>query len=100
MYEFLGKTDNLEFSGQNLPKYWILGLNFKNLSPDLELAPPKYQMCQFFVKMDNFTFFNSNFGKLPNYVRYFRSNNVEGVAESCLEVQMGWMEVDEAGRTV
>ena len=57
-------------------------------------------MCQFFVKMDNFTFFNSNFGKLPNYVRYFRSNNVEGVAESCLEVQMGWMEVDEAGRTV
>ena len=43
--------------------------------------------------MDNFEFFGQNFGKLPNYVRYFGSNNVEGVAES-------WVEVDGAGCTV
>ena len=76
------------------------GLNFKNLTPDLELAPPKYLLSQFSLKMVNFEFFDPNFGKLPNYVRYFGSNNVEGVAESWVEVQMSWVEVDGAGCTV
>ena len=40
--------------------------------------------------MGNFQFFGLNFGKLSNYVQYFGSNNVEGVAES-------WVEVDGAG---
>ena len=88
MCQFLGGTDNLEFSDQDLPKY--CQNNFKSLNPDLELAPPKYHVCKFFVKTDNFEFFGSNFGKLPNYVRYFGYNNVEGVAES-------WVEVDGAG---
>ena len=60
----------------------------------LELAPPKYQLCQFFVKMDKFEFLDPNFGKLPNYVQYFGSNNIDGVAESWVEVQMSWAEVD------
>ena len=54
--------------------------------------------------MDNFEFFSLNLGKLLNYVRYFGSDNVEGVAESWLEaemslveVEMSWMEVDGAG---
>ena len=63
----------------------------------MELAPPKYQLCQFSVKMDNFEFFNPNFGKLPNYVRYFGSNNVEGVAESWVEAEISWVGVDGAG---
>ena len=97
MCQFLGKTENLEFSGPIFPKYWIFGsLNFKNLGPGLELAPPKYQLCQFFVKMDNFEFFNPNFRKMPNYVQYFSSNNVEGVADSWVEVQMSWVKVDGA----
>ena len=50
--------------------------------------------------MDNFEFFGSNFRKLPNYVQYFGSNNVEGVAESWVEVQISCMEVDGAGCTV
>ena len=36
-------------------------------------------------------------GKLPNYMWYFGSNNVEGVAESWLEVEgagWSWVEVD------
>ena len=37
------------------------------------------------------------FGKLPNYVQYFGSNIVEGVAESWVEVEMSWVEVDGAG---
>ena len=43
--------------------------------------------------MDNFEIFGPTFGKLLNYVRYFGSNNVEGLAES-------WVEVDGAGCTV
>ena len=70
------------------------GWNFKNL--DSESAPPRYHMCQFSVKMDNFEFFGLNLGKLPNYVRYFGSNVVEDVAESWVEVEMSWLEVDGA----
>ena len=35
--------------------------------------------------MDNFEFFDLNLEKLPNYVQYFGSNNVEDVAESRVE---------------
>ena len=50
-------------------------------------------MCQFSVKMDNFELFNQNLGKLSNYVQYFGSNNVVGVAESWVEAEMSWVEV-------
>ena len=43
--------------------------------------------------MDNFGFFDLNLGKLPNYVQYFDSNNVEGVAESWVEAEMRWVDV-------
>ena len=46
--------------------------------------------------MDNFRFFGLNLGKLPNYMRYFASNNVESVAESWVEVEMNWVELDGA----
>ena len=36
-------------------------------------------------------------GKLPNYVQHFGSNIVEGVAESWVETEMSWVEVDGAG---
>ena len=54
-------------------------------------------MYQFSVKMDNFKFFGRNLGKLPNYVRYFGSNNVEGVGKSWVEAEMSWVEVGGAG---
>ena len=46
--------------------------------------------------MDSFEFFGLNLGKLPNYVPYFGSNSVEGVAESWVETEMSWLEVDRA----
>ena len=91
MYQFSDKTDNFDFLGPNLPKNGFWGRKVKNLSLDLESAPPKHHF-QILVKMDNFEFFDLNLGKLPNYVRYFGSNIVEGVAES-------WVEVDGAGRS-
>ena len=36
-------------------------------------------------------------GKFPNYVQYFGSNNVEGVAESWVETEMSWVWADGAG---
>ena len=54
-------------------------------------------MHQFSDKTDNFEVFGLNLGKLPNYVQYFGSNIVEGVAESWVEAEMSWVEVDGAG---
>ena len=47
--------------------------------------------------MDNFWFFGLNLEKLPNYVQYFGSNIVESVAESWVETETSWVEVDGAG---
>ena len=41
----------------------ILGGKFKNLNVDSESTPPRYDVCHFSVKMDNFEFFNLNLGK-------------------------------------
>ena len=81
MSQFSDKEDNFDFLGQNLPKNEFLGWNFKNLSLDLESAPPRYHVSQFSVKMDSFKVFGLNLGKLLSYAQYFDLNIVEGVAE-------------------
>ena len=53
-------------------------------------------MCKFSVKNNNFEFFSLNLGKLPNYMRYFGSNNVEGIEESLVKNEMSWVEVGGA----
>ena len=91
MCQFSDKTGNFGFLCQNLSKNRFWGRIFKNLSLDLKSAAPSYHVSQFPVKMDNFGFFGLNLGKLLNYVRYFGSNIVEGVAESWVEVEgAGW----------
>ena len=76
------KRKNFNFFDPNLLKNGFWGRNFKNLSADSRSAPPRDHVCQFSVKMNNFEFFGLNLWKLPNYVQYFGSNNVEGIAES------------------
>ena len=100
MCQFLDKTDKFYFLGPNLLKNGFWGWNFKNLSLDLESAPPRYHVTQFSVKMDNFGYFGLKLGKLHHCVRYFGSNIVEDVAESWVETEMSWVEVDGAGCTV
>ena len=96
MCQFSGKTDNFEFFGQNFPKNGICRRNFKNLSLDFESPPPRYHVCQFSGKIDNLEFFGVNLGKLPNYMQYFGSYNVEGVPESWVEAEIS--SVEEGGR--
>ena len=74
------------FFGPNLPKNVFWGWNFKNLSVNLESAPPKYHVCQFSGKTDNFEFFDLKISG------YFASNNVEGVAKNSVKAEMNWVE--------
>ena len=97
MCQFSSKKGNFNFFGTNLPKNRFWGRNFQNLSLDSKSAPQICHVCQFSIKMDNFKLFGLNLGKLPNYVQYFGFNNVEGVVESRVEVEMSWVEVDGAG---
>ena len=97
MCQFSDKKDNFVFLAPNLPKNRFWGRNFKNLGLDSKSAPPRYHVSQFSVKVDNFEFFNLNLGKLLNYVQYFGSNIVEGVAERWVEAEMSWVEVDGTG---
>ena len=53
-------------------------------------------MGQFSVKMSNSEFFGLNLEELPDYMRCFGSNNVEGVAGSSVETEMRWVEADGA----
>ena len=43
-------------------QFW--GQIFKNLSPDLEVAHPRYHVIQFSVKTDNSEFFWPKFGEI------------------------------------
>ena len=66
------------------PKFaqkWILGSEFQKSKCRFKISTSKEPCVQFLVKMVNFEFFDLNLGKLLNYVQYFGSNNVEGVAE-------------------
>ena len=85
------------FSDQICPKIDFWGWNFKNLSPDPESAPPTYHVCQFPDKMDNFEFFGLNLEELPNCMRYFGSNSLEGVVENWVDDEMSRVELGGGG---
>ena len=102
--QFSGKTNNFDFIGLNLLKYWLWGWSIKNLSLDLESALPRDHMCQFSVKMDNFEFFGLHLGKLLNHVQCFGHNNAERVLQKaerrCMELGGGWNELGGGGYTI
>ena len=91
VYQFSNVKDNFEFFDPNLAKNEFWGQNFKNLRLVLKSTPPIYHVSHFSVKMDNFSFFGLNLRKLTNYVQYFGSNII---AESWVEAEIGWVEVD------
>ena len=97
VYPFSDKTENFGFSGLNLLKNGIWGRNFKNLSLHLESTSSIHRACQVFFKKDNFLFFSLNLGKLPNCVQYFSPNIVDSIAESWVEAEMSWVEVEGTG---
>ena len=82
------KQNSFDFFSPNLPENRLWGLNLKNLSSNSTSTPPKSHVCQFSVKMEKFGFFGLHFEKLPNYMQYLGSNDVEDVTESWVEAEM------------
>ena len=76
-------------------KKWFLWSEFQISKSGLKINTPNILCVPIFSQ--NGQFFGLNLGKLPNYVQYFRSYIVEGVAESWVEAEMSWVEVGGAG---
>ena len=93
MYQFSGNRRLRIFGPKFAPK-WILGSEFQKPKSVFGINTSNIP-CQFSVKMDNVWFFGLNLAKLPSYAQYFGSNIVEGVAESWVETEMSWVEVEQ-----
>ena len=68
----------------------ILGSEFRNSKSGFGISASTMPLVPIFSQNGQLWIFGLNLGKLPNYVRYFGYYNIEGVAES-------WVEVDGAG---
>ena len=73
------------------PKYWILGSEFQKIKSRFRISTTKIPPVPILSQNGKFKFFDPNFEKLPNYVRYFGSSNVDVVAASWVEVGMSWV---------
>ena len=83
--------------GPKFAQKWNLGLEFQKSKYGFSIRTSKTPFVPIFTQNGQFEFFGLNLGKLPNYVRYLCSDIVEGVAESCMEAEMTWVEVDGDG---
>ena len=104
------ETGQFWIFGPKFAQKWILGSKFQKSMSGFGISILRYFLHQFSDKTDNFRFlgpnlpknefwgwkFGLNLEKLPNYVQFFGSNIVEGVAESRVEAEMSWVEVDGA----
>ena len=83
--------------GPKFAQKWILGSEFQKSKSRFAINTSKIPSVPMFSQNGQLLIFWPKFGKLPNYVRYFCSNIVEGVAESWQEAEMSWEEVGGAG---
>ena len=77
------------------PKFaqkWVLGSWFQKSKFEIWNQHLQDTICA------NLKFFGQNLVKLPNYMQYFGSNNIEGIAERCVEAEISWVDVDRARR--
>ena len=80
------------------PKYaqkWILGSEFQKSKSGFGISNSKIPIVAIFSQMDNFEFFSINLGKLPNYLQYFGSNNVERAGLRLQWTRWRWIELGE-----
>ena len=93
---FQEKRTNLSFLSEICPKL-VFGSESQKSKYRFGLTQFKRPCALFSVELANFHFFDLNLEKLTNYVQYFGSNNFEDVAESWVETELSWVEVDIAG---
>ena len=90
-----GQKRQLWIFGHKFAQKWILGSEFQKFKSGINTA--NKPCVPIFSQNGQLLIFGLNLGKFPNYVQYFGSNIVEGVAESRVEVEMSWVEVDGVG---
>ena len=91
---FLAKRATLKFLAQICPKI-DLGLKIK-INVGIRISILEISCAPIFSQNKQIWIFCLNLGKLPNYMQYFDSNNVEGVAEELDGGGWSWMDVHEA----
>ena len=74
-----------------------LGLEIQKTNVGIRISILVIPCVPIFSQNKHKWIFGLNLGKLPNFVQYFGSNNIESVAESWVEAEIIWMEVDGAG---
>ena len=73
------------------------GIEFQKSKSGFGISTSNIPCVPIFSQNGELLIFGLYLGKLPNYVQYLGSNIVEGVAESRVEVEISWVEVDGAG---
>ena len=75
------------------PQKWILGTDFQKSNCRFKISTSKKPYVPIFSQNWQLWIFRPKFGEIANYMRYFGSNNVQGVAErSYVEDEMSWVE--------
>ena len=91
------ENKNLWIFGPKFAKKWILGSKFQKSKSGFGINTSNIPCVPIFSQDGQLLIFRPKFGKLASYVQYFGSNIVEGVAESLVETELSWVEVDGAG---
>ena len=83
--------------GSKFAQKWNLGSEFQKINVGIRISILEIPCVPTFRQNGQLCIFRSKFGEIVQfYVRYFSSNIVEGVAESWVEAEMSWVEVDGA----
>ena len=93
---FQTKRTNLNFWAQICPKIDV-GVRFQKSNSGFGFKTSIISYVPIFSQNRQHLVFDLNLGKLSSYVQYFGWNILEGVAESWVEVEMSWVEVDGVG---
>ena len=91
------QNEQLWVFGPKFAKNWILGSKFQKSKSRFRMSILEILCAPIFSQNGQLLLFWAKFLKLANYVQYFGSNIVESVAESWLETEMSWVQVDGAG---
>ena len=82
------------------PKFaqkWILGSEFQKSKCRFKISTSKRPCMPIFSQNGQLWIFRPKFGEIAQLRAIFGSYNIKGVAESWVEAEMSWMEVDGAG---
>ena len=103
VHQFSDKTNNFEFLGPNLPKKWILGLEFQKSKSGFWINTSNIPCVPIFSQNGQHLVFRPKFREIAQLrvIFWFKycwgcCRELVGDGWSWLEVEMSWVEVDGA----